>query len=216
MAKAKDNYKIIVDGYLDYVLKKEKRPNNVYLFVKEIGIDEGEFYPHFTSIDAIDSEIWNNLLSVTLDRLKADKIYEEYSVREKLLAFYYTFFEMALDKRSYIIFLKDKCNLFSPFSHILEKMKDGFDDYVKDLIKKGVAENEVEDRKMLTDKYYLGFWAQFVFVLYFWSGDTSKKFEQSDAAIEKAVNLSFDFLAKNPLDSLFDFGKFVIQSKTGL
>jgi hypothetical protein len=47
------------------------------------------------------------------------------------------------------------------------------------------------------------------FVIGFWIKDNSQGFEKTDAAIEKAVNLSFDLLGKNIADSAFDFAKFV-------
>lgn len=216
MAKVKNVHKKIVDGFIDISLNNNKSPMNVYLFTKELGIEEKDFYDSFNSLDDIDEEIWNGLFQSTLEKMKADSVYQDYSAREKLLAFYYTFIETAKEIRSYLVFLKEKKNLFSPFSNSLRKLKNGFDDYVKEIIQQAVAEGEVEDRNILTDKYYLAFWAQFIFVLHFWLGDKSKKFEQTDAAIEKAVNLSFDILARNPLDSMVDFGKFIIQSKAGM
>ena len=41
--------------------------------------------------------------------------------------------------------------------------------------------------------------------------DKSEEFEQTDTAIEKSVNLAFDFMAHGVFDSAFDFGKFLFQ-----
>jgi len=54
---------------------------------------------------------------------------------------------------------------------------------------------------------------QFLFVLNFWLNDDSAQFEKTDAAIEKAVHLSFDLMGKGPLDTMVDFAKFLYQNK---
>jgi hypothetical protein len=46
-----------------------------------------------------------------------------------------------------------------------------------------------------------------------WLNDDSDEFSNTDAAIEKSVNLSIDMLEKNTLDSLIDFGKFALKTK---
>jgi hypothetical protein len=51
------------------------------------------------------------------------------------------------------------------------------------------------------------------FLLIFWKDDTSAGFEKTDAAIEKSVNLAFDLIGKGAVDSIFDFAKFLYQTK---
>lgn len=52
---------------------------------------EEEFYKHFGSFDAIDAEIWTSLFKQTIQEVKAQEIWDTYSVREKALSFYYSF-----------------------------------------------------------------------------------------------------------------------------
>jgi hypothetical protein len=58
-----------------------------------------------------------------------------------------------------------------------------------------------------------GLWIQTLFILQFWANDDSKEFEKTDAAIEKAVNVAYDLMGKSPLDSMFDFAKFIFQNR---
>ncbi len=213
MAKSKNNKAKIIEAYFDFLLEKKVKPTSIYSFCKLIHIEEKEFYQHYSSFDNIDAELWNNFHQTTIDKLTSEKVFAQYSGREKLLAFYYTFIEVLKENRSYVQLMVNKNRIFGPLAPFLKDTREHFNSFVKNIIEAGVAIGEVEDRKMLTDKYYLGFWMQFVFVLDFWVKDTSDQFEKTDAAIEKAVNLSFDLLGKNPIDSLFDFGKFVVQSK---
>jgi len=66
---------------------------------------------------------------------------------------------------------------------------------------------------VIGNKYGEGLWIQALFVLQFWTKDESIGFEKTDAAIEKAVNVSFDLMGKSPIDSVLDFAKFLYQNK---
>jgi hypothetical protein len=50
---------------------------------------------------------------------------------------------------------------------------------------------------------------QFWFIIQFWMTDESRDFEDTDAAIEKGVNLGFDLMKENTLDKAFDLAKFL-------
>jgi hypothetical protein len=95
----------------------------------------------------------------------------------------------------------------------LDKVKEHFVNYAKDLVNKGVETGEIAQRPIVTDRYADALWLQWVFVVQFWLKDETKDFERTDAAIEKAVNLSMDLMGRNTLDSAFDFAKFLINSK---
>ena len=55
------------------------------------------------------------------------------------------------------------------------------------------------------------FWQQMLFVLGFFAKDDTVDFERTDAAVEKAVTLSFDLVGRNTLDSAVDFVRFLVQ-----
>ena len=56
-------------------------------------------------------------------------------------------------------------------------------------------------------------WAQLLFLLKFWLGDTSLGFERTDEAIEKSVTVAFDVFDNTQLEKLLDFGKFLWKEK---
>ena len=64
---------------------------------------------------------------------------------------------------------------------------------------------------MLEDNYGRIFLRQLQFILLFFVRDESANFERTDAAVEKAVTLSFDLVGRNTLDSAFDFGRFLLH-----
>jgi len=214
MAKVKDTKHKIIDGYIDHVLQHNEAPASVYKFSKDIGIEEKEFYEYFGSFRGIDQKIWNEFFDETHQKLLAEEVYANYSAREKLLAFYYTLLEVLINRRSFVVYSLHKGKKYGPVAPQLRGFRDKFEEYIKSLIESAISLGEIEDRQMLSDKYYMGFWPQLLFVLHYWAKDESAKFEKTDAAVEKAVNLSFELLGKNPVDSLLDFGKFIFERKS--
>ncbi|HVS96048.1 MAG TPA: TetR family transcriptional regulator C-terminal domain-containing protein [Puia sp.] len=205
--------KAIRDAYVRYWLENGKRPVSVYQFCQQIDLPEPAFYDNFASFDALEKDIWRSYFDETLLKLKDDEVYRGYSVREKLLAFYFLWIQQLRENRSYILLQRERFLL--PDSHFerLEAFRRGFYDYIRDLIKEGYQSGEIKERKFISDQYVHGFWAQALFVLRYWIKDDSERFEMTDAAIEKAVNLSFQLIGSGTLDSILDFGKFVFAGK---
>ena len=205
--------KVIRDTYMKYWLENGKRPVSVFKFCQELGAPETEFYDHYASFEALEKDIWRSYFDETLLKLKDDEVYRGYSVREKLLAFYFLWIQQLRESRSFILLQRERFLL--PGDHLgrLESFRKAFYDYIRDLIKEGYQSGEIKERKFISDQFVHGFWAQALFVLRYWIKDDSERFEMTDAAIEKAVNLSFQLIGSGTLDSILDFGKFVFAGK---
>lgn len=203
----------LLDSYIDTVLTTGKRPHSVYLFAKENGMDEADFYAQFGSFQALEAEVLLSALHQTINRLSQDSTYEGYSVREKLLAFYFTLMEELGKKRSYVSWLFEQVQFPHMMPEALKPFKQRFETYAKDLITEGVEKGEILPRPLISDRYADGLCAQLVILLKFWLKDQSKGFEKTDAAIEKSVNLSMDLMGPNTFDTAFDYAKFMFQSR---
>jgi AcrR family transcriptional regulator len=203
----------IREAYLKYWLEHGRRPVSVYAFCQQLEVAESVFYETFSSFEAVEKDLWRAFFEATLEKLKEDEIYRNYGAREKLLAFYFLWVQELRQHRSYILLQKAK--YLAPPLHLdqLEFFRVAFYDYIRDLIKEAYETGEVKERKYISDQYVHGFWLQALFVLQYWVKDDSEGFEMTDAAIEKAVNLSFQLISSNTLDSILDFGKFVFTRK---
>jgi len=203
----------ILKHYQDYILTHPEPPTSVYAFCKDIGIEEREFYEEFANFGQISTSFWLDLFQATRERLENTGEYAEFTVREKLLSFYYGYFESLKQHRSYAL-KTFKMQLFSVNQEIqdLDALKKAFKAWVAQLIAEGKNREEIANRSGLSDRYDSLYWYQFMFLLDFWRKDNSSGFERTDEAIEKAVNLSFDLVEKNALESAFDFGKFIFQN----
>ncbi|MBC8033469.1 MAG: TetR/AcrR family transcriptional regulator [Chitinophagaceae bacterium] len=203
----------IRDAYKLHWLENGRKPLSVYAFCKPMGVSETEFYEHYSSLESIDKDIWKGIFEDTRHQLQGDEVYRQYSVREKLLTFYFVWVQKLKENRSYILLQKDMFGLTDFREDKLSTFRRAFYSYIRDLIREGYESGEIKERKFISDQYVHGFWVQALFVLRYWVKDSSEKFELTDAAIEKAVNLSFELVRTNTLDSLFDFGKFILTRK---
>jgi AcrR family transcriptional regulator len=211
-----DTKEQLQQSYITYVLEHGRQPVSVFAFAKQLGIAETEFYAHFNSFDNLEQQIWKDLFERARLRTESQEVFEQYSVREKLLSLYYIWVEELKLQRSFVLFSANKQpdKRFMVFSPELLLFKGAFKDVAEELLREGRATGEVINRPFLTERYPDGLWRQTLFILNFWIKDPSQQFEQTDVAIEKAVNMAFDLIGKTPLDTIFDFTKFLFQNRS--
>ncbi len=199
-------------AYMEQVLMTGHNPPSVFAFAKGLKSTEKEFYEHFNSFMSLERSIWAGWLKDTLKVMKSDEAYAGYSVREKLLAFYYTLLESLKANRSFVIKRMEKTSKKEMSPAYLGQLKTDFEEFVNDLMAEGKDSTEVQERPF-SNQYSKAFWLHFLFIVRFWCDDDSNGFEKTDAAIEKSVNLAFDLVGRSPLDSVIDFGKFLLQQR---
>ncbi len=203
----------IQDAYMDYVLTHGKEPHSVYVFAKELVIKEADFYEYYNSFESVGMDIWESFFTKTKEMIEKQEVWNDYSVRERLLSFFYSFCELLKSFRSYASysFKPGIPGLKEP--SVLTSLKKSYLIFIDDLISRGLDTHEILDRKFLTERYRDGLWTQFIFIVQFWLRDNSVGFEKTDEAIEKGVNLSFDLMARSPMDSLLDYTKFILRNR---
>jgi len=201
----------IKETYKEYLLENGRKPVTVYSFAKANNITESAFFDEYNSFEAIDKELWKDMIDQTISQINAEEVYAQYSVREKLLSFYYTLVEVFKQNRSYILLTWSNGTDWK--KSYLKEFLQTFEIYLHELVEEGVSTKEIVNRPIITEHYAKGIKAQVFFVIDFWIKDSSKQFEKTDVAIEKAVNATFDLMGKNPFDSVGDFAKFLFQHK---
>ena len=95
---------------MDYVLEHNQNPKSVYSFSKANNFEEAVFYKYFASFEAIEKSIFEAFFTNSINTLNKSDDYKIFDSRNKLLSFYYTFFENLTANRSYV-------------SHVLYKYK---------------------------------------------------------------------------------------------
>ncbi|MBV8252705.1 MAG: hypothetical protein JO154_08860 [Chitinophaga sp.] len=203
----------IRNAYKLYLLENGKEPVSVYMLCKKLDMPESSFYEFYSSLEAVEQDIWLSVFEETVSQLRADETYHQYNAQEKLLSFYFLWVSKLRDDRSYFLLQKDIFHIPLVYRKKLHTFKTAFYEFAAALIKEGYVSSEIKERKYVSDQYVHGFWVQALFVLKYWLEDTSVNFELTDAAIEKAVHLSFQLIGTNTLDSILDFGKFLFMKR---
>jgi len=202
-------------AYLDFLRRHGHAPKTVFAFADAQGISEAEFYQHFASFAVLDRESWADFGRQAREKAAAEPVYQGYGSREKLLAFYYTLLEILKQNRSFALLTlgRSQRRQFAIVPTVLRLFEREFDHFVEELLRDGRVSGEVASRPILQEAYGRIFRRQLQFILLFFVRDESANFERTDAAVEKAVTLSFDLVGRNTLDSALDFGRFLLHKR---
>jgi hypothetical protein len=212
MAKTIDLTEKLQEGYVDYVLTRGHGPESVYSFCKDLKLRETDFYAHYSSFTALEGDLWSRFFENTKRKIEAQEVWATYTIREKILSFFYVLLEELKSNRSFVVHCLKLEKPWTNTPEFLKKTKEVFLSYFIPIIKAGLESGELAQRRFLSDHYPDALWAQFLFITRFWAADSSNGFEKSDEAIEKGVNLLFDLMARSALDRLVDYGRFIARN----
>lgn len=203
----------IVSMYMNYRLENNDKPKSVYQFAKTNGFDETEFYTFFGTLESVEKEIFKMFLEKTTELIQKDPSYETYDMKNKMLSFYFTFFEMLSANRSYVVMsLKEHQNQLKNLIQ-LSSLRIAFKNYVTEIMTDEVRTQYEKLQNIQEKAIQESAWIQFLITMKFWLDDESPAFEKTDIFIEKSVKASFELMNITPLDSLIDFGKFLFKEK---
>lgn len=204
---------VIISMYMDYVLEHEVVPKSVFKFCKSNGIDESVFYENFGSVEGIQKAIWKKFYTNTESLMVKNKEFDSFSNKDKMLTFFYSFFELLTLNRSYVLFTLDKDKTVMQNMNQLKGLRKHVKGFASELIEDGNADKSLKITKHNPKVFSEGAWLQFMFILKFWMDDDSAGFEKTDVAIEKSITTIFDIFDNTPLDNIIDFGKFLFKER---
>lgn len=212
-AKKKITKDKIIDQYMAYVLEHNEAPKSVFIFAKNNDFEEAEFYTHFATFDALERGIFEAFFEHTIKLLEKNEDYSNFDARNKLLSFYYTFFEILTANRSYVFFALNKHKNTLKDLRVLTGLKTVFTDYIDKLGIQLLDFKQEQLDKIQNRSLKESAWLQLLITMKFWMDDTSSSFEKTDIFIEKSVNTTFDVLDVAPIKSMIDLGKFLFKEK---
>ncbi len=201
----------VIKKYMDYVLEHEMFPKSVYKFCKVADIKEEDFYLFYGSLPSLQKGIWEQFYGNADKVMQENKEFPSFSNKDKMLTFFYTFFEILTLNRSYVLFTLDRANHPMKNMEQLKGLRQNIKRFARDLIEEGNLDKNLRITKHNPQIFSEGAWLQFLFLLRFWMKDDSARFEKTDMAIEKSVNTIFDVFDNTPLDNIVDFGKFLYK-----
>jgi hypothetical protein len=191
----------------------DHKPKSVYAFAKDNNFDESKFYEFFGSFEVLEQSIFKVFFDNTHAALEKSEEYQSFDARNKLLSFYYTFFENLTANRSYVVHALDSHKNSMKSLKLLSHLKKSFTNYIEQLGIKTIDLNQEQLTKIQNRSLKESAWFQLLVTMKFWLDDTSPSFEKTDIFIEKSVQASFDLIDVTPLKSIVDFGKFLFKEK---
>ena len=199
----------IVTSYMHYVLEHGKKPHNVFKFSKENEMSESDFYVHFPSFEELEKEIFCEFFIQTNTLLEKNEEYQTFDAKNKLLSFYFTFFEILTKNRSYVLqaISHDKMKGLG----VTSKLKKHFKNFIHSIDMETLVLREDRLETLKEKGFAEAYWGQFAFIMNYWKKDTSSNFEKTDILIEKMVNTSFQLQDIKPIQSVLDLGKFLLK-----
>ena len=203
----------LVTNYMDYIVTNGKNPDSVFSFSKQYNFQEKDYYKFYGNFSALEQSIFKIFYDKTVFLLEKNNEYRNYSPRDKMLSFYYSFFELLTANRSYVVHSIGSQTKNLKKRDTLKLLKKSFCDYV-DKLDICILETNQETLDNIQNKTLReSAWFQLVLTIKYWLEDTSASFERTDIFIEKAVNTSFDLMDTTPLSSILDLGKFIYKDK---
>jgi hypothetical protein len=81
-----------------------KNQNRFMFSLKKLKITEADFYQFFSSFESIEKTIWFELTFETISKIKEQEVWLQYTAREKMLSFFYSYLENLKNERSFVIY----------------------------------------------------------------------------------------------------------------
>ncbi|WP_445738000.1 TetR family transcriptional regulator C-terminal domain-containing protein [Mariniflexile sp.] len=203
----------IISFYMDHVLEHSAQPKSVYSFSKANNFEEAKFYEFFGSFKALEKHILKAFFDNTMAVLHKSDEFQSFDARNKLLSFYFTFFENLTANRSYVVYALNQHKNSLKNVSLLSGLKKSFTHFISLLDIETLDIKQEQFDKIQNKALQESAWIQLILTMKFWMEDTSASFEKTDIYIEKSVNTSFDVLNIAPLKSVIDFGKFIFKEK---
>lgn len=196
------------EAYWNHVLEHGTQPSSIYRFCKDLGIREKDFYDEFSHFDAIESGFWESTVHECLAALETDEDAPHYPASQWLSAFYFTYFEIAVEHRSK--FLARFPRLREGKSARLRGWHRAFDQVADTFISKTRHEGSPFDQQRIISAQKRAVVFQARSLVDFHLADTSPKFEDTDALIEKSVRFVSEAARLSLLDSSIDLLRFLL------
>jgi hypothetical protein len=213
MAKKKNiTQEKIVEWYMNSILTSGK-PKSIFSFAQENNFEETDFYKFYSNFENLEKSIFAIFAKETIHLLHKTEAYKDYSSQDKILSFYFTFFELLTANRSYVLLQFKGVNKDLSKLSFLKELRREFIKFVTEISLEKIDFNNDTINKIQDKTIAESYWIQLLMVLKFWIHDESSNFEKTDVFIEKSIKASFDIRQVAPLKSVIDLAKFLWKEK---
>ena len=119
------------------LLWKKMINSNRFIYFVKTNIKETEFYEHFGSLNHVREQIFCQFYENTYELISNSKEFSSQLPKEKLLSFYFTFFEVLTLNRSYVLLELGEVESNIQKLSILKGLRSLFKKFTTNLIEQG-------------------------------------------------------------------------------
>jgi len=198
----------IIHAYIERLREHGHPPLAVYPLCKSLGIAERDFFKEFPNLEAVESGFWRDQVAHVVAAVESSDEWEGFVAKQRALTFFFAWFEHTLEIRSLVILRFGELGTFDkpPW---LRGFHDAFREFAKRTVAHGISTGEIAERGRLTTFYPDAIFTAFRNLIEFNVHDNSRGFERTDAYIEKSVQLAFELIRSQAIDSAFDLARFL-------
>lgn len=200
----------IVDLFMDDTIKNGKLPKRVSRFCEDNHIEIEDFNKHFEDFKSLETYIFEVFYENTIRLLYANEDFNDFEPQDKVLSFYYTFFELLTANRDFVKICLGSKNKFARIL-VLKDLREQYVHFIENIniefINIPVAQIDKAKDKAISNIS----WVKLMLTIEYWLNDDSPAFEKTDVLIEKSVQTAFQILDTTTMSSVFDLGKFLVK-----
>lgn len=205
----------VFKAYTEFVWLNNREPHSIAEFCSYANIDPIAFKTTFGQFKTIRQQLLTTVFEEVWERVEQAAEENDYSLREKCLALFFTLAEAFGAYRDY---LKTRYPLKE-----LGALVEDWRPFNKLFVAKTQYFQQNERVNWLRDKLPGRFTDEvnsllmgWNYVFRVWLADESEEQATTDAAIEKTVHLYFDLSENKQFEKLLDFGKFIATTKVSI
>lgn len=199
----------IIAAYIVQLENQGEPPSSVAQLCQKLKITQKSFYNEFPTLGAVEKAFWKEWIDTIIQGVTRGREWESFAAKEQYLAFLFAFSGAAPDRRSLLEQCFGKSSLLCAPSS-LEGLKNSFKEFAGVIIDRGMERGEIAPRGAISSFYPELFYTHWRCTLDFFLKDESQGFERTDAFIEKSVELAFDLLSTQAIDSAADLARFLL------
>lgn len=207
--KAFDKYAWVA-AYKSYLLQKGELPEKAMQLAEFAEQSFENFRSCFTSLQQLETAVILLYFKQAHELLLADEQFEDYSPKEKQLAFLYVLIEKAGDDVLFLQAFHEEKRWDKSFAIRLMRMLN------EHKLAWGASDHWGADKlaKAGINPKQMALINQALSALVFFLRDDSEDKQDTDAYIEKSTDLLFRLTDTSTIKSAFDFGKFLLSRKS--
>jgi len=190
--------------FTEYKSLYKDSPQPIYIFDEDQNFKKLFFHQYAIDSKNIENSIFITFFNNTLESLSKSNRYQEFNSHNKLLSFYYIFFEILTTNRDYVLQINNSCNKINNGFTFFNDLKIKFLKYASELGLRTLKIEYINSSKTTQTTNKKGIWEEFISVFEFWLGDDSLQFEKTAVYIHefihKSQNNKVSFISENLIE----------------